>query len=178
MPPRSPAAGNSRTRVTPDAHGHERQSRAHARPSADDDSSAHDAPEPGISFESRALAVEPAGVEPVATSQAPCDLQSYWPTTYVCHPAASVTRTVTPSPAGPSPPRRRAIPVGYGRSCRGLLDHATSRSGARSSRRMPAPEVDALPHYGIVTQVCSAGVMGWRTRTNHSPGGTSRISIV
>jgi hypothetical protein len=43
---------------------------------------------------------------------------------------------------------------------------------------MTAPEVDAPPHYGIVTQVGSAGVMNWRARTNHSPDGTSRISIV
>jgi hypothetical protein len=85
--------GSRQTLTVTSAHA------AHPARAADDGSRAEDAPEPGVSFESRALAVEPAGVEPVAASQAPCARYYYWPTLYVCHPAAVVTRTVTPSPA-------------------------------------------------------------------------------
>jgi hypothetical protein len=45
------------------------RSELRARGAEDDGSSAGNAPEPGVSFESRALAVEPAGVEPVASSR-------------------------------------------------------------------------------------------------------------
>jgi hypothetical protein len=44
------------------------QSELHPARAKDDGSSARDAPEPGPSDESRALAVEPAGVEPVAAT--------------------------------------------------------------------------------------------------------------
>jgi hypothetical protein len=43
------------------------RSEPHPARAKDDGSSAEDAPEPGLSIESRALPVEPAGVEPVAS---------------------------------------------------------------------------------------------------------------
>jgi hypothetical protein len=56
------------------AHRPPERSELHLARAKDDGSSAHDAPEPGISFESRALAVEPAGVEPAAAERARPDL--------------------------------------------------------------------------------------------------------
>ncbi len=57
----------------------------------DDDSSAQDASEPGLSDESRALAVEPAGVEPVAAKRIRLDLSYFRDTAYRQRRDATVT---------------------------------------------------------------------------------------
>jgi hypothetical protein len=63
---------------------------------ATDDSHAHDAPEPVVCFESRALGVEPAGVEPVAVSQARPDLSHYRQTACPNHPRPSLLPGLLP----------------------------------------------------------------------------------
>jgi hypothetical protein len=80
-------------------------------------SSARDAPEPGASFESRALAVEPAGVELASARQARPDLSCYRETTNGQRPDATVTLTVPliamPGTHRPTDPPRGSAPAAF-----------------------------------------------------------------
>jgi hypothetical protein len=114
------------------------------------------------SSENRAPSMEPAGVEPVAASQARPDLSHYRQAAYLSPPAATVTRTVTPlqpwrirpwpCPAWPNCRRhghRHTPSLDLGLAAPSGSPRRSPRRAQRPRRRLPPPPAHhhtPLPH--------------------------------